>query len=96
MLQFEQRIVDQRIDLGVLENLEEPHATDALAEEAAEHAVLRPDVTVFGRNVLDDVVGGGAENVFRAVRLLLGNAGRADIGLEEFDRGGDLFHQARE
>ena len=79
MLQFEQRIVDQRIDLGVLEDLEEAHAADALAEEAAEHAVLRPDMAVFGRDVLDDVVGGGAEHVFGAVRLLLGNAGRADI-----------------
>ena len=75
VVQFEHRVIDQRIEFGVIEQLEEAHAADALAEEAAEHAVLRPDMTVFGGNVLDDVVGGSAEDVFGVVCLLLGNAG---------------------
>ena len=95
MLQFEERIIDQRVDLEMIEDFEEPHAADTLAEEPAEHAVLGPDVAVFGRDVLDDVVGGRAQDVFGAVRLMLGNAGGADIALEEFDCFGDLLHQRR-
>ena len=70
VLQLEQRIVDDRV-LRAFQLLEEPDAADALAEEAAEHAVLGPHMPVLGRDVLDDVVGGGAEHVFGGVRLLL-------------------------
>ena len=69
-----------------VEFLEEADAADALAEETAEHAVLGPDVAIFGRDVLDDVVGRRAQNVFGDIGLLLRNAGRADILLEELDR----------
>src|SRR5262245_17225347 len=62
VLQFEQWIVDQRILQRLVQLLEEPHAADTLAEEAAEHAVLGPNVAVFRRDVLDDVVGGRAQN----------------------------------
>ena len=96
MLQLKQGIVDQRVLERLIQLLEEPDTADALAEEAAEHAVLRPDMTILGRDVLDDVVGRGAQNVFRDVGLLLRNAGRADILLEELDRVRDLLHQARE
>jgi hypothetical protein len=55
VLQFEQRIVDQRVLECLLEFLKEAHAADTLTEKAAEHAVLRPDVAILGRDVLDDV-----------------------------------------
>ena len=63
-MQFQHGVVDERIGLGALELLEEAHAAGALAEEAAQHAVLRPDMPVLGRDVLHDVVGRGAEDVF--------------------------------
>ena len=94
MLQFENRIVDQRIDLEVIEDLEKPHAADALAEKSAQHRILRPDVTVFGRNMLHDVVGGRAQNVFCGVGLMLGDSRRSDVALEKLYRVGDLLHQA--
>ena len=46
--------------------------------------------------MLHDVVGGRAENVFRGIGLVFGDAGRADVVLEELHRVGDLLHQARE
>ena len=95
MLQLKQGIVDQRVLERLVQLLEEPDTADALAEEAAEHAVLRPDMTILGRDILDDVIGRGAQNVFRDIGLLLRNAGRADIFLEELDRVRDLLHQAR-
>src|SRR5258708_36005559 len=60
VLQLEQRIIDQRILERLLQLFKEPHAADALAEEAAEHAVLSPDVPGFGRDVLADVICSGA------------------------------------
>src|SRR4051812_27837602 len=96
MLQLEQRIVDQRIDLGMLQDLKKTDATHTLAEEAAEHAVLCPNVAILSRDVLNDVVSGRAENVLCAVGLLFRDAGSADIALEKFDRCCDLLHQACE
>jgi hypothetical protein len=67
MLQLEEVVIDDRVLLEPRELVKEAHATDAFAEETAQHAVLRPDVTVLGRDVLDDVVGGGAIDVFGGV-----------------------------
>ncbi len=75
VLQLKHVIVEQRVLLQSRQLIEEAHATDALAEEAAQHAVLRPYVAVFCRDILDDVVGGGADEVFGRIGLSLGNAG---------------------
>jgi hypothetical protein len=39
-------------------------------------------VAVVGRDVLHDIVGGGAQDVLGAVRLMLWDAGRADVLFE--------------
>ena len=96
VLQLEHVIVEQRVLLQARQLIEEAHAADAFAEEAAQHAVLRPDVAVFCRNILDDVVGGGADEVFGGICLSFGNAGRANVLLEELDGLGNLLHQGRE
>ena len=95
VLQLENRVVDQRVGLEMIENFEKPHTADAFAEETAQHRILRPDMTLFGRNMLHDVVGGRAQNVFCGVGLIFRDPRRSDIGLEEFHRVGDLLHQAR-
>src|ERR1700712_3059655 len=64
VLQLEHKIVGRGIELEMVEYLEEPRAADAFAEKAAEHRVLSPDVALFGRNMLHDIVGGGAKDVF--------------------------------
>src|SRR6201986_4676710 len=93
VLKFEYIIVEQGILLETVEFVEKSHATDAFAEKPAQHAVLRPDMTIFGRNVLDDVVRGGTNNVFRSVGVSLRDACGADILLEELDAVRDNFHQ---
>src|SRR5262249_46788508 len=95
MLQLQQIIVDHRVLFEPRKLVKETHAADALAEETAQHAVLRPDVTVFGRDVLDDIVGGGADDVLGGICLRLGNASGADVLLEKFDGVGNLLHEAR-
>ena len=95
VLQLQERVVDDRVGLGAVELLEEAHAADALAEEAAEHAVLRPELAVAG-HVLDDVVGGGAEHILGGAHLLGGEAVRPHLPLEILDRLGDLLHQLGE
>ena len=75
VLQFEHIVIEQRVLLQPRQFVEEPHAADPLAEEPAEHAVLGPDVAVFGRDVLDDVVRGRADDVFGGVGLRFGDAG---------------------
>jgi hypothetical protein len=69
VLQLKNVIVDQRVLLQTRQLVEEPHATDALAEETAQHAVLCPYVAVFRRDILDDVVGGGTDEVFGRISL---------------------------
>src|SRR6266446_1159493 len=96
VLQLEEVVIDDRVLLEARELVKEAHAADAFAEKTAQHAVLRPDVTVLSRDVLDDVVGGGANDVFGGICLGLGNAGGADVLLEKFYGVGDLLHQARE
>src|SRR5260370_38081735 len=96
VLQLEEVVIDDRVLLEPRELVKEAHAADAFAEETAQHAVLRPDVTVLGRDVLDDVVGGGANDVFGGICLGLGNAGGADVLLEKFYGVRDLLPQARE
>src|SRR6266542_226171 len=96
VLKFEDRIVDQGSNLHMVEDLKETDAADALAEEPAQHRILRPDVTLLGWDVLHDIVGSGTQDVFSGVGLVLGNARRTDVLLEEFDSVCDLFHQARE
>jgi hypothetical protein len=75
MVQFQNRVVDERIELGLVEQIEKSHAPGSLAEKAAQHAVLRPNMTIFGRNMLDDIIGCGAQDIFRIGCLLLRNAG---------------------
>ena len=96
MLQLEHRIVNQRIKLVVVENFKEPHAANAFTEEAAQHAILGPNMPVVGRDMLHDVVGRGAQDVFGAIRLLFRDAGRPDVFFEEIDGFGGLLHQRRE
>ena len=43
---------------------------------------LRPELTIVGRKVLHDVVGGGGERVFGGVDLFGRDAGGARVGLE--------------
>jgi hypothetical protein len=95
VLQFQDVVIEQWILLEPGQFVEEPDAADAFAEEAAQHAVLGPDVTVFGRDVLDNIVGGCADEVLGGIGLLFRNAGRADVSLEEFYRFCDLLHQGR-
>ena len=96
MHQFEQVVIDRRIGLGLVEHLEEAHAADALAEEAREHAVLRPDMPVVAGDVLDDVVGGRGDDVFRGLRGFVRDAGGADFMLEGLDRLADLAKELGE
>ena len=96
MLQLENRIIDQRIGFEVVENFKETHAADAFAEKTAQHRILGPDVAVVGRNMLHDIVGGRAQDVFRGIGLMFGDPRRADVGFEELHRVGDLLHQACE
>jgi hypothetical protein len=56
--QFEQAEIAGGILLGALKLLEELHPAGSLAEEAHKHAVLRPDLSIVGRQILHDVVGG--------------------------------------
>ncbi len=91
--ELQQAEVDGRVLLGAVELLEEFDAAGALAEEAHQHAVARPDVAVLGRQVLHDVVGGGGERVFGDLHLIGGRAGRARIALEGLDRLRHLIHQ---
>ena len=76
MLQFEQGIIQNRIDLGLLDLIEKTDAADTLSEEPAQHAVLGPDLSLVVWDVLDDVVGGGADNIFGGVRLFGRNSAR--------------------
>src|SRR5262249_17522813 len=96
VLQLEQIVIVQRVLFEPCQLVKEAHAANTFAEEATEHAVLRPNVPVLGRNVLDDVVGGGADNILGGICLRLGNAGGADVLLEELDGVGALLHQASE
>ena len=57
---------------------------------------MRPGVTLFARNVLDDVVGGRAEHILGDARLVFRNARAADPLVEFLDRVGDLVHQIGE
>ena len=75
MVQFQHRVVDERIELRLVQHFEESHPAGALAEEAAQHAVLCPNMTLFGGNVLDDVIGRSTQDIFRAGCLLLRNSG---------------------
>ena len=61
---LEQAEIDRRILLGAIELLKKLHAAGALAEEANEHAVFRPQMPIVGRQVLHDVVGGRGERIF--------------------------------
>lgn len=90
MHQLQQIVIDRRIRLGLVEHLEEADTADALAKEAREHAVLRPDMAVVAGDVLDDVVGAGGDDVFRGLRGLGRDAGGADLMLEGLDRFADL------
>ena len=96
MHQLEQGVIGRRIGLGAFELLEEAHAAGALAKELREHAVLRPVVPLLARNVLHDVVGGGAERVLGLAGLGLGHARATHLLLELLDRIGDLAHQVGE
>ena len=55
------------IELCLVEHLEKSYAAGALAEEAAQHAVLRPDMAIFGGDVLDDVICCGTQDIFCVV-----------------------------
>ena len=83
MVQFQDRIIDERIEFGVVKHLKKSHAAGTLAEEAAQHTVLRPNMTLFRGNVLDDIIGRSTQDVFRVGCLLLRYAGRANVLLEE-------------
>ena len=96
LLQLEHIVIVQRILLEPRELVEESHAADPLAEKTAQHAVLRPDVAVFRGDVLHDIVGGGADDVFGGVGVRLGSAGGADVLLEELDGVGHNLHQVGE
>ncbi|MET4795898.1 hypothetical protein ABIF64_008076 [Bradyrhizobium japonicum] len=96
VLEFEDRIVDQWINLQMVEDLEETDPADTLAEEPAQHRILRPDVALLGWDVLHDIVGSGTQDVFRCVGLVLGYARGTDVLLEELDRVCNLLHQTRE
>jgi len=82
------------IGIEAIKDLEDRTPPKAFAEE---RNGLRSNIEsrhdALGRNVLHDVVGGGAQNVFRGVGLLLGNP--ADrMALEEISRAlGDWLHQ---
>src|SRR5215831_20842392 len=91
VLQLEQVIVDNGVLLEPRELVKEAHAADALAKETAQHAVLRPDVAVLGRDVLDDIVSGRADDIFGGIRLRFRDAGGANVTLEKFDGVGDLL-----
>ena len=95
MLQFQQRIVDDGIELCLVEDFEKSYPAGALAEETAQHAVLRPDMTIFSGDVLDDVVCRGTQNILCVSCLLLGNSSRSNILLKELDCLGNLLRQAR-
>ena len=85
--------IDRGILLGALKLLEETDAAHPFVEEANQHAVLRPDPAVRGRQILHDVVGGGGERVFRRLDLIVGSAGRARVDFELLDRLRDLIHE---
>ncbi len=96
MLQFKHRIIHQRIHLEAVQNFKKPDTADPLAKKPTQHAVLRPHVAFVRRNVLDDVVGCRAKNIFGGVGLLFGNSGGPNVGLEKFHGVRDLIHQACE
>ena len=96
VLQLEHVIVEQRILLQPRQLIEEAHAADAFAEETAQHAVLRPDVAVLCRDILNDVVGRGADEVFGRICLSFGDARRANIFLKELNGLGNLLHERGE
>jgi hypothetical protein len=74
VLQLEHIVIQQRILLEPRQFVEKSHAADAFTEEPAQHAILRPDVTVVCRDVLDDIVSRGADEVFGRVGVGFGNA----------------------
>ncbi len=91
-LEFEQVVVARRVDPGAVEFLEEADASGQLAEEPAQHAVLRPDMPFVRRDVLHHVVGRGADDVFGNPRLVGRGAGGAGLLLEILDGRRDLLH----
>ena len=94
MHEFEQAEIDGGVLLGAVELLEEPHAAGALAEEADQHAVLRPDLAVLARQVLHDVVGAWRRaRIWRLSTWSARSAGGARVDLELLDRLRDLIHQ---
>ncbi len=89
VFQLEQVVVRARVLHRLLEVVEEPRAADALAEIAAQHRVLRPDVPVVAGQVLHDVVGRRAERVLRRLELLGIGAGIGRGLLEALDGAAD-------
>ena len=85
--------VHRRILLGAFKLLEETDAAHPFVEEANQHAVLRPDATVRGGQILHDVIGSGGERVFRRFDLIAGHAGRPSVDFELLDRLRDLVHE---
>ena len=63
--------------------LEEADAAGGGAEKAAQHAVLGPVQPVAAGKILHDVVGGGADRVFRGFDLFDGQIGRGQIALDQ-------------
>ena len=96
MLQFENRIVRQRICFEPVQNFEKPNTANPFAKKPAEHAVLSPHVPFVCGNMLNNIVSGRAKNIFGGVGLLFGNSRGPNIGLEEFHGIRDLVHQACE
>ena len=78
--------------LGAVELLEETHAADALAEEAAQHAVLRPDVAVFA-GMFWTMSSAVAESAYFATRICSAGNPVRQLLLEFLDRLGHLLHQ---
>ena len=96
VLKLEHIVVEQGILLQSRELVEKSDAADAFAEKPAQHAVLRPDVPVLGGDILNDVVGGRANDVLGGVGLSFGGARGADVFLEEPDAVRHDLHQVRE
>ena len=91
--ELEQVVARRRIGERLVQLLEEADTRGAHLEELRQHRVLHPDAAVGAGQVLDDVVGGAAQDVFGDQRFLRVDAGRHDLLLEFGDRLRHIVHQ---
>src|SRR6516165_7392552 len=92
VLQFKHVVVHRWFGLEAVELVKEANAAYPFAKEAAEHAVSQPLGPILVRDILDDIIGGCADDIFGRLCLFRRDSRRADSLVEKVDRQGDLLH----